>query len=104
MEQLVHLAQAQPVDGDLLLRQWRLLDSHALLPGPHPVDWQEESALCDPLLEVVRGPLHWLGLVRLSAAPDIRGDAGSGAGSGRLALGVSAAALPVNDGVLIICY
>ena len=65
-EQLAKLPPDQPHRPLDLIAHWRLLDSRALLPGPRPTDWRDETTLYDPLAALLTGPLHWLGLITLS--------------------------------------
>ncbi|MEZ4673336.1 MAG: WYL domain-containing protein [Caldilineaceae bacterium] len=65
-ERLATLAAGQQIPLAELVQQWRLLDSTGLLPGPRPDDWRDEVTLYDPLVALIRGALHWLGLVELT--------------------------------------
>ena len=65
LAQLTPTMHSQPQALTAVVGQWRLLDSAGLLPTPRPRDWRDETALDDPLHQLIIGPLHWLGLLTL---------------------------------------
>jgi len=48
------------------IQQLRLLDRWDSLPPPQLYDWNDEESLYDPLVELFKKPLFWLGVVELS--------------------------------------